>query len=236
MIAPLAEGTSGEVSLRNLDGAKLDDLLKRITVVAVGPGLSTDGDASAFARELVEKTVAPMVIDADALNAFAGETRLLNGAGRVMVLTPHPGEMARLAGLTVKEVEADRVGLARRFATEHQVTLVLKGWRTLVAHPDGSIAVNTSGNPAMAKGGSGDILTGIVAAMLAQFPGDVARAVETAVYLHGLAGDFAARAMDEHTVLATDTVTHLSDAFRYRVTDEDGFVWICGLRDGGLRG
>jgi NAD(P)H-hydrate repair Nnr-like enzyme with NAD(P)H-hydrate dehydratase domain len=99
-----------------------------------------------------------------------------------------------------------------------------------VAHPDGSIAVNTSGNPAMAKGGSGDILTGIVAAMLAQFPGDVARAVETAVYLHGLAADFAVHAMDEHTVLATDTVTHLSDAFRYRVTDDDGLTWICGLR------
>jgi ADP-dependent NAD(P)H-hydrate dehydratase / NAD(P)H-hydrate epimerase len=230
MIAPLAEGNAGEVSLENLDGAKFDVLVKRITVVAIGPGLSTEGDASVFARELVKKTAVPMVIDADALNAFAGETRLLNGAGRVMVLTPHPGEMARLAGLTVKEVEADRVGLARRFATEHKVTLVLKGWRTLVAHPDGSIAVNTSGNPAMAKGGSGDILTGIVAAMLAQFPDDVARAVETAVYLHGLAGDFAARAMDEHTVLATDTVTHLSDAFRYRVMDEDGLTWICGLR------
>ena len=147
-----------------------------------------------------------------------------------MVLTPHPGEMARLAGLTVKEVEADRVGLAQRFATEHNLTLVLKGWRTLVAHPDGAIAVNTSGNPAMAKGGSGDILTGIVAAMLAQFPGDVKRAVETAVYLHGLAADFAATAMDEHTVLATDTVTHLSDAFRYRVMDEHGLTWICGLR------
>jgi hydroxyethylthiazole kinase-like uncharacterized protein yjeF len=236
MVAPLAEGAEGAVSLENLDGVTLDALLKRMTVVAVGPGLSTDGDASAFARRMVEKTAVPMVIDADALNAFAGETRLLNGAGRVMVLTPHPGEMARLAGLTVKEVEADRVGLARRFATEHQVTLVLKGWRTLVAHPDGSIAVNTRGNPAMAKGGSGDILTGIVAAMLAQFPDDVARAVETAVYLHGLAGDFAARAMDEHTVLATDTVTHLSEAFRYRVMDEDGFVWICGLRDGGLCG
>jgi ADP-dependent NAD(P)H-hydrate dehydratase / NAD(P)H-hydrate epimerase len=236
MIASLVECSEGAVSLENLDGAKQDALLKRITVVAVGPGLSTDEAASAFARKLVEKTAVPMVIDADALNAFAGETRLLNGAGRVMVLTPHPGEMARLAGLTVKEVEADREGLAQRFATEHNVTLVLKGWRTLVAHPDGSIAVNTSGNPAMAKGGSGDILTGIVAAMLAQFPGDVARAVEAAVYLHGLAGDFAVRAMDEHTVLATDTVTHLSDAFRYRVTDEDGFVWICGLRDGGLRG
>lgn len=229
MMVPLAEGNKGAVSFKNLDGAKLDSLMKKITVVAVGPGLSTEGDSSAFARQVVEKTTVPVVVDADALNAFSGKTHLLNGKGRVMVLTPHPGEMARLAGLTVKEVEADRVGLARRFATEHKLTLVLKGWRTLVAHPDGSIAVNTSGNPAMSKGGSGDILTGIVAAMLAQFPGDVARAVETAVYLHGLAADFAVKAMDEHTVLATDTVTHLSDAFRYRVMDGDGLTWICGL-------
>jgi NAD(P)H-hydrate epimerase len=230
MMVPLAEGSKGAVSFKNLDGAKLDALVKQISVVAVGPGLSTEGDAPAFARQVVEKTTVPVVIDADALNAFAGRAQELKGRGRVMVLTPHPGEMARLTGLTVKEVEADRLGLARRFATEHKLTLVLKGWRTLVAHPDGSIAVNTSGNPAMAKGGSGDILTGIVAAMLAQFPSDVARAVETAVYLHGLAGDFAAKAMDEHTVLATDTVTHLSDAFRYRVKDEDGLTWICGLR------
>src|SRR6185503_17172625 len=166
---------------------------------------------------------------ADALTAFAGKTELLDGSGRAMVLTPHPGEMARLAGLTVQEVEADRVELARQFAMKHRLTLVLKGWRTLVAHPDGRVAVNTSGNPAMAKGGSGDILTGIVAAMLAQFPEDVARAVEAAVYLHGLAGDFAAHAMDERAVLATDTVAHLSNAFRYRVKDADGLTWICGL-------
>jgi ADP-dependent NAD(P)H-hydrate dehydratase / NAD(P)H-hydrate epimerase len=219
------------ISLENLEGERFEALIKGIKVLAVGPGLGNEGDASEFARRLVAQTTVPAVIDADALNAFAGKTELLNGAGRVMVLTPHPGEMGRLAGLTVKEVEADRVGLARRFATEHKVTLVLKGWRTLVAHPDGSIAVNTTGNPSMAKGGSGDILTGIVAAMLAQFPDDVARAVEAAVYLHGLAGDFAAHAMDEHTVLATDTVTHLSDAFRYRVRDEGGLDWICGLRD-----
>jgi NAD(P)H-hydrate epimerase len=230
MLVPLAEGVKGAVSFKNLDAAKLEALLNEITVLALGPGLSTEGDASEFARHMVEKTTLPVVIDADALNAFAGKTDLLDGRDRVMVLTPHPGEMARLAGMTVKEVEADRVGLARRFATRHRLTLVLKGWRTLVAHPDGSIAVNTTGNPAMAKGGSGDILTGIMAAMLAQFPEDVERAVEAAVYLHGLAGDFAARAMDEHTVLATDTVTHLSDAFRYRVKDADGLVWICGLR------
>ena len=229
MMVPLAEGSKGAVSFKNLDAAKLEALLQKITILALGPGLSTEGDASEFSRHMVEKTTLPVVIDADALNAFAGKTNLLDGAGRTMVLTPHPGEMARLAGLTVKEVEADRIGLARRFATEHKLTLVLKGWRTLVAHPDGSVAVNTTGNPAMAKGGSGDILTGIVAGMLAQFPSDVARAVETAVYLHGLAGDFAARAMDEHTVLATDTLAHLSDAFRYRVADADGLTWISGL-------
>jgi hydroxyethylthiazole kinase-like uncharacterized protein yjeF len=149
------------------------------------------------------------------------------------VLTPHPGEMARLVGMTVKEVEADRLGLAKKFATQHGVTLVLKGWRTLIAHPDGCVAVNTTGNPSMAKGGSGDILTGIVSAMLAQYPEDVAKAVEAAVFLHGLAGDFACLAQDEHTVLATDTVSHLAKAFCARVMDEDGFTWISGTATNG---
>ena len=231
MVKPVEEGPEGAIALWNLEGSRLEELLKRMTVLAVGPGLSQRGDASAVARELLAKTKIPMVIDADGLNAFDGRDDLLHGEGRTLVLTPHPGEMARLTGLTVKEVEANRIGLARRFATQHKLTLVLKGWRTLVAHPDGRVAVNTSGNPAMSKGGSGDILTGIVAAMLAQYPEDVARAVETAVYLHGLAADFAARLMDEHTVLATDTVMHLSDAFRYRVKDSDGLTWICGLRE-----
>jgi NAD(P)H-hydrate epimerase len=229
MLAPMTESAEGAVDLANLEPDRLATLTKKISVLAIGPGLSTKDDASEFARQFVAKTTLPIVIDADALNAFAGRTDLLNGEGRTMVLTPHPGEMARLTGLTVKQVESDRLNLASDFAVKHRLTLVLKGWRTLVAHPDGSIAVNTSGNPSMAKGGSGDILTGIVAAMLAQFPDRVAEAVEAAVYLHGLAGDFAAHAMDEHTVLATDTVAHLSDAFRYRSIDGDGFTWITGL-------
>lgn len=229
MVRGLAAGPEGSANVTNLDA--LEDLLKGIKVIAIGPGLSTRGEASEFARELVAATKLPIVIDADALNAFDAErAKTLNGAGRTMVLTPHPGEMARLLGMTVKEVEAARIGLARRFATEHQVTLVLKGWRTLVVHPDGAIGVNTSGNPALAKGGSGDILTGIIAAMLAQFPDNVAEAVEAAVYLHGLAADFAAHAMDEKTVLATDVLAHLSAAFRYRAIDEDELTWICGLR------
>ena len=223
--------------LAQLEGDALAKLLKGISVVGIGPGLGTEGTTPEFVRGFVERVTLPMVIDADALNAIAGRTSLLrdavkraeaNGKPRTIVLTPHPGEMARLVGMTVKEVETDRIGLARRFATEHGVTLVLKGWRTLIAHPDGRIAVNTTGNPSMAKGGSGDILTGIVAAMLAQYPEDVARAVEAAVFLHGLAGDFAMLAQDEHTVLATDTVAHLWRAFKSRVRDADGFTWIAG--------
>jgi NAD(P)H-hydrate epimerase len=237
MLTPLATEGSGGLSLDVLDEHTLATLLKGISVVAIGPGLGQEGSTPEWVRAFVEHVTLPMVIDADALNALAGKTSLLKAATksgkRTMVLTPHPGEMARLVGMTVKQVEADRVGLARKFATEHGVTLVLKGWRTLIAHPDGSIAVNTTGNPGMAKGGSGDILTGIVAAMLAQYgdeskSGDVARAVEAAVFLHGLAGDYATLAQDEHTVLATDTVNHLWQAFRARVADADGLTWIAG--------
>ncbi len=229
MVRGLDAGPEGSASLANL--GRLEELLGGIKVIAVGPGLSTRGEASEFARGLVAQTRLPIVIDADALNAFDAEkARNLNGRNRTMVLTPHPGEMARLLGRTVKEVEADRVELARSFASEHQLTLVLKGWRTLVAHPDGRIAVNTTGNPALAKGGSGDILTGIVAAMLAQFPDHVAEAVEAAVYLHGIAADLVAQTMDEKAVLATDVIDHLSAAFRYRARDEDSLVWLCGVR------
>ncbi len=229
MLRPLAEDADGTVILAALD--QLDSLLKGIKLLAVGPGLSTRGQASEFVRALVSRTDLPLVLDADALNAFdAGHVHLLNGRGRALVLTPHPGEFARLTGLTVPQVEADRINLARTFATEHHLTLVLKGWRTLIAHPDGSIAVNTTGNPGLAKGGSGDILTGIVAAMLAQFPDHVAEAVEAAVYLHGLAADCAVQRRNEKTLLATDVIGALSEAFDLRTEDEDGLTWVCGLK------
>jgi NAD(P)H-hydrate epimerase len=237
MMRGLSQDEKGSAAVANLDGDALKDLLKGIKVVALGPGLSTKGEASEFARALVAKTAdvegkaLPIVIDADGLNAFDSEkAKALDGTGRTMVITPHPGEMARLLGVTVPEVEADRVGIARKFATEHHLTLVLKGWRTLVAHPDGRVAVNTTGNPALAKGGSGDLLTGIVAAMLAQHPEDVAAAVEAAVYLHGLAADLVVQKMDEKSVLATDVIAGLSEAFGYRTRDEDGLEWIAGIR------
>jgi len=252
MLTPLEEQGSGSrvqgsgfevggLALDQLEKESLQALLKGITVAGIGPGLGQEGTTPQWVRTFVGRVTLPMVIDADALNALAGRTSMLKDAAkkaRTIVLTPHPGEMARLVGMTVKEVEADRVGLARRFATEHGVTLVLKGWRTLVAHPNGRVAVNTTGNPSMAKGGSGDILTGIVCAMLAQYAGagmwgNVAEAVEAAVFLHGLAGDFACLAQDEHTVLAMDTVGHLWQAFRARVEDSDGLTWIAGTAANG---
>jgi len=120
-------GRRGAVSFKNLDAARLEALLKKMTVLAIGPGLSTEGDASEFARQMVEKTTLPVVIDADALNAFDKRETMLDGRARTMVLTPHPGEMARLVGMTVKQVEADRVALARRFAVDHKLTAGVEG-------------------------------------------------------------------------------------------------------------
>ncbi|MGA7316233.1 MAG: NAD(P)H-hydrate dehydratase [Silvibacterium sp.] len=226
MTIPLKEGEQGEITAANVD---FDQLLEKKTVVAVGPGLGQEPATEAFFLELLARTQLPLVLDADALNMLARHPEKIEGRGRTMVLTPHPGEMARLAGISTKEVQASREPLAREFAIRHQITLVLKGWRTLIAHPDGAMAINTTGNPGMAKGGSGDILTGIVAAMVAQHPNQVADAVNAAVYLHGLSADFAVSEQDEHTLLATDTVAHLWRAFRFRPHDSGGYLWLQGL-------
>src|ERR1700730_6949175 len=190
MTVALLEGDKGEISSRNLEPDLLDPILEKKSVIAIGPGMGQEEETVEFFLGLLECTKVPMVIDADALNALAENPDHLNGRGRLLVLPPHPGEMARLAGMSIKEVEADREGIARDFAPRHAVTLVLKGWRTIIAHPDGRIAINTTGNPGMAKGGSGDILTGIVAAMIGQYPPQPRQAVEAAVYLHGFAGRF----------------------------------------------
>jgi ADP-dependent NAD(P)H-hydrate dehydratase / NAD(P)H-hydrate epimerase len=177
----------------------------------------------------------PAVIDADALNLLAAQTEVLTeqSKGRMVVLTPHPGEMARLTGLTTAEIQANRVEIAHAFAERMGVTVVLKGARTIVAHPSGRIVVNTTGNPGMAKGGSGDLLTGFIAGMIAQFPEDRERAVEAAVYLHGLAADLAVNAGDEHTFLATDCLAYLPQAFKLGVSHfhnfgKSGYVWLQG--------
>lgn len=225
----LDESADGDTSKKNLEAKQLEKMLHGMSVLAIGPGIGRNPETAEFVRELFSKTKLPAVLDADGLNAFEGHAQELDGKNRTMVLTPHPGEMARLLGCTIADVERDRVQVARSFATEHHVTVVLKGWRTLVAHPDGRIAVNTSGNPALAKGGSGDILTGIVAALIAQFPQCIPEAVECAVWLHGAAADRYIRVHDEHTMLATDLLEHLSPAIRNPV-EHDGFVWLQEIR------
>jgi ADP-dependent NAD(P)H-hydrate dehydratase / NAD(P)H-hydrate epimerase len=225
MTVLLEESSSGGISIDNFDPAKLQTMLDRITTLAIGPGIGRDPETAEFVRELVLHSDLPTVLDADGLNAFEGRADLLDGSKRPLILTPHPGEMARLLGCTIAAVERDRLTAAREFATRHKATLVLKGWRTLVAHPDGSIAVNTSGNPAMAKGGSGDILTGMVAALIAQFPKRIQQAVECAVWLHGAAADLFVREREEHTMLATEILQHLSQAIQAPVHHKN-FTWL----------
>jgi NAD(P)H-hydrate epimerase len=237
MTWPLLANTEGQATPDNLARQHLAAFTKGMTVLAIGPGLGQGADTARFVTGLLSATTLPAVIDADALNIVSQQIDLLTDLtkdGRTVVLTPHPGEMARLAGIKTSEVQANRLDVARSVALRHRVTVVLKGARTLIAHPDGRVAVNTTGNPGMAKGGSGDLLTGVVAALLAQYPDKPAQAVEAAVFLHGLAADLAVREGDEHTLMATDSLPHFSRAFRFRSCTANGYVWLQGLPPGTL--
>jgi ADP-dependent NAD(P)H-hydrate dehydratase / NAD(P)H-hydrate epimerase len=215
MTEPLAETAEGTVSLQALETVQA--LSEKKTVLAVGPGISRNRETSEFVRTLVRKGgVADdiaVVLDADALNAFEDVSDKLNGQGRIIVITPHPGEMSRLTSLSIAEIQANRLVVARKFAREHEIVVVLKGHRTLIASPDGTVWVNPTGNPGMATGGTGDILTGIVAGMIAQHPHQALEATALAVYLHGLAGDIASRNIGEGLLVATDLVRYLPEAF-----------------------
>jgi len=230
MTLPLKANAVGQIAAENLATGVLTGLAAGKTVLAIGPGLGQAAETVKFATGLLSATRIPAVIDADALNILAAKPTLLAklAKGRTLVLTPHPGEMARLTGITVAEVQANRLEAARGFAQRLGVTLVLKGARTLIAHPDGRVAVNTTGNPGMAKGGSGDLLTGVIAGLLAQYPAEAARAVEAAVYLHGLAADLALQDADEHTLLATDSLQQFSRAFHFESPGSNGYVWLQG--------
>jgi NAD(P)H-hydrate epimerase len=231
MTWPLVASATGSIAAENLAPERIAALMAGRTVLAIGPGLGQSPETVKFTTGLLSATKIPAVIDADALNILAAKPVLLVklAKSRTLVLTPHPGEMARLTGLTVAEVQANRLETARNFAVRLGVTLVLKGARTLIAHPDGRVAVNTTGNPGMAKGGSGDVLTGLIAGLMAQHPAETAQAVEAAVYLHGLAADLAVQAGDQHTLLATDSLGELSRAFHFHSRGRNGYVWIQGL-------
>jgi ADP-dependent NAD(P)H-hydrate dehydratase / NAD(P)H-hydrate epimerase len=212
MTEPLLETDAGTISRTAID--RIEELAKAKSVVAIGPGISREAQTSELVRALVAKLRVPMVVDADGLNAFDGRTEELNGKGRTLVITPHPGEMARLAGMNIPDVQKDRLGVARKFAREHELIVVLKGHRTLVVRPDGEAWVNTTGNPGMATGGTGDILTGMVAGMIAQNSEEAFAAVLAAVHLHGLAGDVMSESVGEHSLVATDLLQGLPEAFR----------------------
>jgi len=212
MTEPLPETDAGAISTRAQD--RIEVLSKSMTVLAIGPGISRDSETAELVRALVAKLQPPMVVDADGLNAFEGRAAKLSGEGRTLVITPHPGEMARLAGCTIADVQKDRLGTARKFAREHELIVVLKGHRTLVVRPDGEAWVNMTGNAGMATGGTGDILTGMVAGMIAQHPTDAFAAVLAAVHLHGLAGDVMRERVGEHSLVATDLLQGLPEAFR----------------------
>lgn len=179
--------------------------------VAVGPGLGSDPFTFELVRRLIRRVECPLVLDADGINALAGHIDVLDSRrGRLTVLTPHLGEFARLLG---REVGSDRAAEAQDFATARGCYLVLKGHKSLVACPDGSIYVNQTGNPGMATGGSGDVLTGMCAGLLAQGL-EPREAITAAVYLHGLAGDLAARELGEYAMTAGDILQYLPQALR----------------------
>lgn len=212
MTEPLAETASG--SLAREAAEHLRRLAAERDVVAVGPGLgSAEASTREFARAIVEKRERPTVADADALNALAPWDATVGAqSGVPLILTPHPGEMSRLVAKPIDVILRDRIEIAREFSASHGVILVLKGSRTLVAAPDGQVYVNATGNAGMATGGSGDVLTGIIAGLLAQKPDDALGATIAAVYLHGLAGDVAASKLGTRAMIASDITANLGAA------------------------
>jgi hydroxyethylthiazole kinase-like uncharacterized protein yjeF len=196
-----------------LDPDAVDQVLEMARdVIVIGPGLGQAPGTREFIHRLVDRATTPLVVDADGLNAFSGNPDGLTGReGRHVIITPHAGEMGRLARLSSNDVQANRLDLARSFATSHHLYVVLKGHRTVIGTPDGKVFINPTGNPGMATGGSGDVLTGTIAAWLAQLL-DAEAACKLAVYLHGLAGDLAEAEEGEVGLTAGDVAAYLGSA------------------------
>jgi NAD(P)H-hydrate epimerase len=209
MTEPLAETRTGGIA--ESAWVAFDRLLERKNVVAAGPGIGLDPGTVSFLRRLYRELPLPAVIDADGLNALSGNEPPSHA---LRLLTPHPGELARLCGCSIHEVQSNRLDVARRFAVDRGATLVLKGQRTILAFPDGRLWVNPTGTPAMATAGSGDILTGLISGLLAQHPADAELALAAAVWLHGRAGELGAAALGEQCLIATDLLRFLPEAIR----------------------
>ena len=217
MTAPLAATDAGTISVRNLDAGQFAEIARGKSVLAIGPGLSMQTETQQFIRSVVEETDLPVIVDADGLNAYAGAAdRFQKRRAPVLAVTPHPGEMARLLGSTVKEVQARRLDVALETAARWQAHVVLKGFHTVLATPSGEAYVNTTGNPGMATGGTGDVLTGILAGLTAQFGiADWGRVLGLGIYLHGLAGDIAASRVGQAPLIASDLIEAIPEAYAH---------------------
>ena len=212
MTLPLPETAEGSLALE----AKVDiiEAIERTKpVLAIGPGLSQHPETVSLVHSVIRESDTPTVIDADGINALARSKEILSSLSPQTVLTPHPGEMARLLGGTIKALERDRIGLAQRFAQDHNVTLVLKGAPTVVAREDGEVWINSTGNAGMATGGMGDVLTGLISGLMAQKISAFDAAV-LGVYLHGLAADLVAEKIGLHGLMAGDVLNNVPEAIK----------------------
>jgi len=221
MTEPLLSTSEGTAAIRNLAQQRFERIAEGKTILALGPGLGLQPETQDFIRKIVVQTEIPVVLDADGLNAFAGNAdSLRDRKNKFLAITPHPGEMARLLLCATKDVQEDRVKTAQDAARRWNAHVILKGSHTIVAGPDGQIFINTSGNPGLAKGGSGDVLTGVLAALTAQFKtDDWTRVLALGVYLHGKAAEFATRNADESGLLATEVAAALPQA-RHQLLQE----------------
>jgi ADP-dependent NAD(P)H-hydrate dehydratase / NAD(P)H-hydrate epimerase len=219
MTAPLAQTDAGTVSLRNFEYNRFAELVAQKNVVAIGPGLSMNQETQQFVRRVLLECPLPIVLDADGLNALAAAPAdflqaLADRRSPALALTPHPGEMARLLSSSVAMVQSDRLGSAQRAAAKYKAYVVLKGFHTIVAAPNGDAFINSTGNPGMATAGTGDVLTGILAGLTAQFGTERwERVLGLGVYLHGLAGDVAAANVGEAPLIASDLIESIPAAF-----------------------
>jgi NAD(P)H-hydrate epimerase len=210
MTLGLPDGSDG-----TLDVSGVETLLEQAhDVMACGPGLGRTPHVAQFVRALLDKATVPLVLDADALTVLADDPASLTGSEeRDLIITPHPGEMARLIGVSIAEVQSNRIQVATDFATSHHAYVILKGHRTVIATPEGRVYINPTGNPGMATGGTGDVLAGMIAAWLAQLL-DAEAACRLAVFLHGAAGDLAEASRGQVGMIATDLVDHLGGALK----------------------
>jgi ADP-dependent NAD(P)H-hydrate dehydratase / NAD(P)H-hydrate epimerase len=218
MTEPLSSTDSGAIALAALDGSRFDSLLKGKRALGIGPGLGQLDETQQFVRSILARQESvPIILDADGLNAFAGRAAELQRAGRSLALTPHPGEMARLVGTTASGVQSRRSELAASSAVAWNAFVVLKGSQTVVAAPAGPLWINSTGNPGMSTAGTGDVLTGILAGLTAQFgaTGEWGRLLAFGVYLHGLAGDIAAAEVGEAPLMASDLIDALPRAYKH---------------------